>query len=397
MATSNESENDSFALFPEGEEKSLVAMKLEWIRKQEELKKQLITHDDFSWHIPPCQKSTTKTETEGESSDSFQSIHSNSTQTEEFQNHLHDQGCGNLFQTHFSVNTVSFQPPESVNTTTVNPLTSPFSLDSAILATNGNPPSKNVNISDQILVENSNSDRKSKSLRSFSNTCDSRIIRTDDYSIPSNSKTEIRYIGGVDISFDPEDQEMACAAIIVLEFSSMKVVYEAYESVKMTLPYIAGFLAFRECPVLLRLLEQLSKENPELVPQVLMVDGNGLLHPRGFGLACHLGVLANIPTIGIGKNMHHFDGMTANGIRELASEFNIQSGEGISLIGSSGQTWGAALRSHKDCVKPIFVSIGHQISLVTAVTLVHRCCIFRIPEPVRQADKRSRHRLNKNM
>ncbi|KAI3837936.1 hypothetical protein MKW92_032290 [Papaver armeniacum] len=131
-------------------------------------------------------------------------------------------------------------------------------------------------------------------------------------------------------------------------------------------------------------------------PQCLMVDGNGLLHPRGFGLACHLGVTANIPTIGIGKNLHHVDGLTQSGVREFLEAEENCSKDLITLTGCSGRIWGAALRSTNDSLKPIYVSIGHRISLDSAIQLVRFTCKYRVPEPVRQADIRSRNFLQKN-
>lgn len=88
---------------------------------------------------------------------------------------------------------------------------------------------------------------------------------------------------------------------MVLEFPSLNVVYERYQMVRLTKPYIPGFLAFREVPFLLDLLNELRKTRPELVPQVVFMDGNGVLHPRGCGVACHFGVVADIPTIGVAK------------------------------------------------------------------------------------------------
>lgn len=126
-----------------------------------------------------------------------------------------------------------------------------------------------------------------------------------------------------------------------------------------------------------------------------MVDGNGLLHPRGFGLASHIGVLANIPTIGIGKNLHHVDGLTQTGVRGLLEAEGNRDKDHISLTGSSGFIWGAAMRSTEGSSKPIYVSIGHRISLDTAIMVVKRTCKYRVPEPVRQADIRSREHLQK--
>lgn len=143
----------------------------------------------------------------------------------------------------------------------------------------------------------------------------SKLILEDDFgwNLPSmgsnsdqsnaNNKGNLKYIGGVDISFSKEDPSTACAALVVLDAGTLEVVHEEFDVVRLQVPYIPGFLAFREAPILLGLLEKMKTNNQHFYPQVLMVDGNGLLHPRGFGLACHLGVLADLPTIGVGKNV----------------------------------------------------------------------------------------------
>ncbi|CAK9871306.1 unnamed protein product [Sphagnum jensenii] len=238
-----------------------------------------------------------------------------------------------------------------------------------------------------------------------------RLVLTDDFSwklITTSSNDEdsvavnssgildqskLRYVGGVDLSFSKLDESIACAALVVMDLEIMQVVYEDFDTVKLTMPYIAGFLAFRETPVLLGLLQKMALKEPALYPQLLMVDGNGILHPRGFGLASHLGVLADIPTIGVGKNLHHVDGLTNLEVRNVVAKSNLQAGDVVPLIGITGQVWGAALHSHEGCQKPIFISIGHRISLDTAVAVVRCCCLHRVPEPVRQADLRSRDRL----
>ena len=134
-----------------------------------------------------------------------------------------------------------------------------------------------------------------------------------------------------------------------------------------------------------------------------MLDGNGLLHPRSFGIACHLGVLADIPTIGVAKNLLVVDGLDAKSVkeqtikeqRETDTNGNNPSRDGqyTKLIGQSGKVWGAAIVKPNQC-KPIYVSVGHKISLDTAVTIVKKCQQSRIPEPIRQADLRSREYVN---
>jgi endonuclease V len=128
-----------------------------------------------------------------------------------------------------------------------------------------------------------------------------------------------------------------------------------------------------------------------LEQQVILVDGNGILHNRGFGLASQLGVLLDIPTIGVGKTLLAVDGLNPRAVTQESRQRNLKGGDFIPLIGESGQVWGATFRATDDSVKPLFVSIGHRISLSTAVKVVSLCCkYFRIPAPIREADLRSR-------
>ncbi|KAK3131020.1 hypothetical protein QOZ80_6BG0501030 [Eleusine coracana subsp. coracana] len=170
-----------------------------------------------------------------------------------------------------------------------------------------------------------------------------KLVLDDDFdwSLPSagscsdndDVRGKLKYVAGVDISFLKEDPSMACAAVVVLDASTLEVVHEEFDVVQLQVPYIPGFLAFREAPILLGLLEKLKRNVHNFYPQLLMVDGNGLLHPRGFGLACHLGVLADIPTIGIGKNLHHVDGLNQSEIRRRFEAKENCKKELISLTG----------------------------------------------------------------
>jgi endonuclease V len=191
----------------------------------------------------------------------------------------------------------------------------------------------------------------------------------------------------------------AVASLVVLKGPTLEVVYEDYQMVQLTQPYITGFLAFREVDHLVVLMNRLRTNNPEFVPHVVLVDGNGILHPRGFGIASHLGVLAQIPTIGVAKNLLAFDGMDPGRIKQLAQDDRDKNKNNAmddqdaldytALIGDSGQVWGAALVLPNQA-KSIYVSIGHCVSLETAIQIVRSCQTVRIPEPIRQADLRSR-------
>lgn len=206
----------------------------------------------------------------------------------------------------------------------------------------------------------------------------------------------LKYVCGVDLSFSKTDSSVACATLVVLDMTTLEVIYEDSAVVELRVPYIPGLLAFREAPVLLELLEKMKKKELPSYPQLLMVDGNGLLHPQGFGLACHLGVLVDLPTIGIGKNLHHVDGLTQSKVRQMLEAEEDSSKDVFTLIGASGSALGAAMRSTQGSVKPIFISVGHRISLTTAIKIVKFTCKFRVPEPIRQADIRSKDCLRKH-
>ncbi|CAO3582493.1 unnamed protein product [Absidia cylindrospora] len=187
-----------------------------------------------------------------------------------------------------------------------------------------------------------------------------------------------------------------------MKYPSMEVVYTDFLETKLYLPYIAGFLAFREVESLQTLLKKLELNEPQLYPQILLVDGNGKLHPRTCGIACHLGVLANIPTIGIGKNFLVIeDGpkLQMQYVKSQAKEHLLKRGDVWRLQGTSGIVYGAAVRTTDAAPNPIFISQGHRISLDSAISITLASCHYRIPEPIRRADQDSRKyiRSQKNM
>ncbi|XP_048653481.1 endonuclease V isoform X4 [Marmota marmota marmota] len=188
--------------------------------------------------------------------------------------------------------------------------------------------------------------------------------------------------------------------------------------VSLTAPYMAGFLAFREVPFLVDLVQQLQEKEPGLMPQVLLVDGNGVLHHRGcvayccptplpqftllcplpgFGVACHLGVLTELPCIGVAKKLLQVDGLENNALHKEKIRLLQAGGDTFPLMGGSGTVLGMALKSHSHSIKPLYISVGHKISLEAAVRLTQCCCRFRIPEPVRQADIRSREHIRRTL
>ncbi|XP_029361554.1 endonuclease V isoform X2 [Echeneis naucrates] len=203
-------------------------------------------------------------------------------------------------------------------------------------------------------------------------------------------------VAGVDLSFIKGDDINACAQLVVLNYPDLEVLYEDSQMVTLTAPYIAGFLAFRETPSLLEALQRLQKNQPTLLPQVVFVDGNGLFHYREFGLACHLGVLSGLPCVGVAKNLLQVQGVYKSEEHQSQIAALQKGGESFPLTSASGKMLGKALRSSDSSSKPVYVSVGHKISLDTAVRLTHSCCRYRVPEPIRQADCRSREYLRIN-
>ncbi|NXY73395.1 ENDOV Endonuclease, partial [Glareola pratincola] len=192
-------------------------------------------------------------------------------------------------------------------------------------------------------------------------------------------------VGGVDLSYIKGDDSSACASLVVLSYPALEVLYEDCRMVTVSAPYVAGFLAFREVPFLVEAVQRLQQEQPRLRPQVLLVDGNGLLHPRGFGVACHLGVLTDLPCIGVAKNLLQVDGLARDELHREQIRSLQREGDTFPLTGTSGRARGmVSCGDNNSSSKPLYISVGHRVCLETAVRLVKSCCRYRIPEPIRQ-------------
>ena len=221
-----------------------------------------------------------------------------------------------------------------------------------------------------------------------------KLIKSDFYNfnLDNNNNTnitELKYIAGMDISAIKHNPNIAVSALVICD-RNLKIVYEDYDLVKMDEPYIPGFLAFREVKHLVNLINDLKNNHPEFIPQVILVDGNGILHTKGFGLASHLGVLIDIPTIGCSKNVFNVDGISKIKVKEIAKKFLNKGGDHYPLIGDSGEQYGWAFRSNDESTNPMIISLGHKISNETALKIVKLCTIHRIPQPIRFSDKISR-------
>ena len=180
----------------------------------------------------------------------------------------------------------------------------------------------------------------------------------------------IQYVAGVDMGFEA-DGTISRAAVAVLSFPDLQVIETSLAHRPTTFPYVPGFLSFREIPAVLDALEKIKT-----IPDIILCDGNGIAHPRRLGIASHLGLLVDLPTIGVAKSR------LLGKYEELAET----KGNWQPLI-HQGETIGAVLRSRTG-VKPLYISSGHRVSLPTAIDYVLRCTPkYRLPETTRIADK----------
>ena len=180
--------------------------------------------------------------------------------------------------------------------------------------------------------------------------------------------TTPRFIAGVDISTG-KGEGMATGAVVVLNYPELRVVETKVARGNLNFPYIPGFLSFRESPLTLAACQQLT-----IAPDLILVDGQGIAHPRRLGLASHLGLLLNTPTIGCAKSL-------LCGSHEAPS---IEPGSYTEVV-DKGEIIGVALRTKRG-VKPVYVSIGHKVDLQTAIYWIMKCCHgYRLPEPTRLA------------
>ncbi len=198
-----------------------------------------------------------------------------------------------------------------------------------------------------------------------------KIITYDNY-----DKNSLRLVAGVDLAYWKKgDNEYAVCCIVVIDIDTHEVIEKKHFSGRIEVPYMPGFLAFRELPLILETAKLL-----ENVPDIYIFDGNGYLHPRHMGIATHSSFYLNKPTIGIAKTYFRVDKKTDY------TEPDNEAGSFTDII-IDGEVYGRALRTHKD-VKPVFISIGNNISLDTACSLALKLTDkeSHIPIPTRFAD-----------
>lgn len=194
------------------------------------------------------------------------------------------------------------------------------------------------------------------------------------------SGSSVRLVAGADCAYS-EGDSLCAAAVVVWDLEAQEELETTIVCSEIRFPYVPGLFAFREAPAVLKALERL-----ETRPQLLICDGHGIAHPRRFGLASHVGVLAEIPTIGCAKS-------------RLCGTFadpGVNRGSSSSII-DRGETVGTVLRTRSG-VKPVFVSIGHRIDLATAEWIILSCTTcYRLPEPLRLAHRAATESLQQQI
>jgi len=188
-----------------------------------------------------------------------------------------------------------------------------------------------------------------------------------------NGFDALRSIAGVDVGYDVP-RGLAHASVVIVSFPELSVLEQLQVFAPVNFPYIPGLLSFREIPAILAALAKLCAW-----PDLWMVDGQGIAHPRRMGIAAHLGVLLDMPSIGVAKS-------------RLTGQFTApgqQKGD-ISPLMAGKEHIGTVLRS-KEKTNPLFISPGHKVDIETAVDITRKCLTrYRLPEPTRLADKYSK-------
>ncbi len=194
-------------------------------------------------------------------------------------------------------------------------------------------------------------------------------------------RRKISLVAGADVSFSALDKRILVAAVVIVELPGLEVVEEAVRFKEVRFPYVPGYLSFREAPPLIDAFRKLKH-----TPDAAMFDGQGIAHPRGFGLASHMGLILDIPSFGCAK-------------KKLTGEHEepgISAGSRAPLL-SGEKEIGAVLRT-REGVKPVYISPGHRIDIDGAVDVTMRCLSgYRLPEPVRQAHHLTRTARNREI
>ncbi|AYV83832.1 MAG: hypothetical protein Hyperionvirus12_29 [Hyperionvirus sp.] len=199
----------------------------------------------------------------------------------------------------------------------------------------------------------------------------------------------VKLIAGMDISFDKDNDQRAVASMVIFQYPSLKVVAKASIRCSTNIKYIAGFLAFREVPILMKLYQLLK--DCGVKPDLILMDGNGVWHPRFCGVASHFSVLGGVPCVGISKKVLVVEDINEEKVFNLIKDS--EEGSMQKVITASGKILGMAYNVTGSYKNATYISAGNGLSLETAANIVSKVTIHRVTEPIRQADLLSRKLL----
>jgi deoxyribonuclease V len=183
--------------------------------------------------------------------------------------------------------------------------------------------------------------------------------------------------------------------MVIFDYENLNIVGKISVNCNKKIPYIASYLAFHEAPVFMKLLDIRKERCPHLTPQVILMDENGVWHPRRAGIASLFGVLSGIPCFGVSKNVLYADGITQEKIEELLTEKAPNEDQYIEVIGDSENLLGLAYNVTGFIKNAVYISAGHKITLSTACEIFKSVTKYRNCEPIRQADLLSREMVTK--
>jgi len=207
---------------------------------------------------------------------------------------------------------------------------------------------------ENVLFKDFKTDYPLKHLRKEQIKLSKKVILKDEF-------FRLETVAGIDVSYPKSEFEEATGACVVMDYKTKDVIEEQTISAKTDFPYISTYLTYRELPVIKKLVNKLKTK-----PSIFMFDGNGILHPYSIGLASHVGIVIDVPSIGVAKSLLYGD--------VINNEVYI-----------NGKKKGYILFSSKKVKKPIYISPGHKVSFETSLKIVKHFCIYKIPEPLRRA------------
>jgi deoxyribonuclease V len=207
---------------------------------------------------------------------------------------------------------------------------------------------------ESVFFKDFKTDYPLKKLRSKQIELSKKVVLKDGF-------TKIESVAAADIAYPENEFENACGACVVMDYKTKEIIEEKIVFSKTSFPYISTYLTYRELPIIKKLVDRLITK-----PTVFMFDGNGILHPYGLGLASHVGVVLDIPSIGVAKSLLYG---------------NVEG----NVVTIDGKKRGLVFFSSKKIKKPIYVSPGNKISFETSLKIVKNLSFYKIPEPLRQA------------